>query len=130
MLLVADPDRLEQVIWAVLDNAVKYSPAGSPVAVRISLDGQRAAISVTDAGAGMDSATAHRAFDQFFRSDDARRLAPDGSGIGLYAARGLMQAMGGSAALESTLGQGTTVRLELPAEPIEEARTAEPSPSV
>jgi len=130
MLLVADPDRLEQVVWAVLDNAVKYSPAGTPVSVRISLDGQRAAISVTDEGAGMDSATAHRAFDQFFRSEAARRLAPDGSGIGLYAARGLMQAMGGSATLESTLGQGTTVRLELPAEPIEEARTAEPSPSV
>jgi signal transduction histidine kinase len=130
MLLVADPDRLEQVIWAVLDNAIKYSPAGTRVSVRISLDGQRAAISVTDEGAGMDSTTANRAFDQFFRSEAARRLAPDGSGIGLYAARGLMQAMGGSATLESTLGQGTTVRLELPAEPIEEARAPEPSSSV
>jgi signal transduction histidine kinase len=130
MLLVADPDRLEQVIWAVLDNAVKYSPAGTAVSVVISMDGQRAAISVTDEGAGMDPATAHRAFDQFFRSEAARRLAPDGSGIGLYAARGLMQAMGGSATLESILGHGTTVRLELPAEPIEEARTAERSPSV
>ena len=121
-LLVADPDRLEQVLWAVLDNAVKYSPAGSRVTVRLSAvpgeagSGMLARIAVTDEGAGMDEETRARAFEQFYRATDARRLAPDGSGVGLYAARGLMRAMGGDAGIESRLGVGSTVSLILPAE--------------
>lgn len=122
-LVVGDPDRLEQVLWAVFDNSVKYSPAGSPVDVAIvsrqspmSPDDLVCDISVTDHGAGMSPETRDRAFDQFFRSDDARRLAPDGSGVGLYAARGLVRAMGGDIVLESELGAGTTLTVTLPAE--------------
>ena len=65
----------------------------------------------------MDDATRDRAFEQFFRSESARRLAPDGSGVGLYAARGLMEAMGGSIAIESQIGRGTLVAIGVPAEP-------------
>jgi signal transduction histidine kinase len=115
-LAVADPDRLEQVLWAVLDNAVKYSPVGSPIEVRIAPAGDRLAISVRDRGTGMDDETRQRAFEQFYRSDQARRLAPDGSGVGLYAARGLMQAMGGALEVSSELGGGTTMTLLVPAE--------------
>jgi two-component system sensor histidine kinase KdpD len=124
-LVVGDPDRLEQVLWALLDNAVKYSPAGSGVRVHLVAreDGGRlvAEIAVSDEGAGMDPTTVERAFEQFFRSADARRLAPDGSGVGLYAARGLVRAMGGEMSLESRLGAGTTVRMVLPAESAAEA---------
>lgn len=119
-LLVADPDRLEQVLWAVLDNAVKYSQPGSRVTVRLSAapgeDGMSAHIAITDEGAGMNEETRQKAFEQFYRSADARRLAPDGSGVGLYAARGLMRAMGGDARIESRLGMGSTIILSLPAE--------------
>ena len=119
-LVVGDPDRLEQVLWAVLDNAVKYSPAGSGVRVMLGArrDGARyvSEIAVTDDGAGMDAATTERAFEQFYRAPDARRMAPDGSGVGLYAARGLVRAMGGDMTLESRLGAGATVRISLPAE--------------
>ena len=124
-LAVADPDRFEQVLWALLDNAVKYSPAGSAVAVR--LFGDRAAsrelqsvIQIRDEGSGMDEEAQARAFEQFYRSETARRLAPDGSGVGLYAARGLVEAMGGTIEIASRLGGGTTVTLTLPAEPLEE----------
>ena len=72
----------------------------------------------------MDDATREHAFEQFYRSSDARRLAPDGSGVGLYAARGLMRAMGGDIGLESRLGAGTTVTLTLPAEEAAEAPQA------
>jgi signal transduction histidine kinase len=116
-LAVGDPDRLEQVLWAVLDNAVKYSPEGSPIVVRVGPTDAHLAIAVRDRGAGMDEATRLRAFEQFYRSNEARRLAPDGSGIGLFAARGLMQAMGGGVEIDSQLGAGTEVRLVLPAEP-------------
>ena len=116
-LAIADPDRQEQVLWAVLDNAVKYSPAGSPVDVRIAPDGDRLALTVRDAGAGMDETTRTQAFEQFYRSDQARKLAPDGSGVGLYAARGLMEAMGGSIEIDSRLGHGASVTLRVPSEP-------------
>jgi signal transduction histidine kinase len=115
-LAVADPDRLEQVLWALLDNAVKYSPSGSPITVAIESADESVQIDVRDQGVGMDEATQQRAFDQFYRADNARRLAPDGSGIGLYAARGLMEAMGGGLRLSSRLGGGTTMTMTLPAE--------------
>lgn len=118
-LAVGDPDRLEQVLWALLDNAVKYSSAGSPVSVSIRPDGPELTITVADSGVGMDNTTRHQAFDQFFRAEDARRLAPDGSGVGLYAARGLMAAMGGSISVTSELGKGTAFTLRVPAEPSE-----------
>src|SRR4029079_11190754 len=121
-LLVADPDRLEQVLWAVLDNGDKHMPSVSQATVRLSAvpsdggSGLLARIAVTDEGAGMDEETRGRAFEQFYRSADARRLAPDGSGVGLYAVRGLMRAMGGDATIESRLGVGSTLTLILPAE--------------
>jgi signal transduction histidine kinase len=119
-LAVGDPDRLEQVLWAVLDNAVKYSPAGSRIGASVdaSSPGQLA-ITITDAGPGMDNSTRSHAFEQFYRSDQARRMAPDGSGVGLYAARGLMEAMGGSIDVASELGSGTTITVRIPAEPSE-----------
>jgi signal transduction histidine kinase len=133
-LVAADPDRVEQVLWALLDNAVKYSPAGTTVRVVVSArpapngQGLLSEVSIRDAGVGMSPATRERAVEQFFRSDEARRLVPDGSGIGLYAARGLVQAMGGSLRIESEAGAGTNVTITLPAEP--EAETfAESDPS-
>jgi signal transduction histidine kinase len=128
-LVVADPDRLEQVLWALLDNAVKYSPAGSTIRVHLALvqargDDRLSEIAISDEGVGMDSTTLAKAFEQFFRSDDARRLVPDGSGIGLYAARGLMEAMGGGISIESEARVGTTVRLTLPAETTDEEAIA------
>jgi len=64
----------------------------------------------------MDPPDRAQAFDQFYRSENARRMAPDGSGVGLYAARGLIEAMGGTVTLTSSLGHGTTVSIQLPAE--------------
>jgi signal transduction histidine kinase len=116
-LAVADEDRLEQVLWAVLDNAVKYSPPQSRVAAKIEAQDGMLAVTIQDRGAGMDTTTRERAFEQFYRSDAARRLAPDGSGVGLYAASGLMRAMGGRIEITSDVGEGTAVTLHVPAEP-------------
>ncbi len=115
-LAVADPDRLEQVFWAVLTNAVKYSPSGSPIDVTIRGGDDTIAIDVRDQGAGMDAETQAHAFDQFYRSSQARKMAPDGSGVGLYAARGLVEAMAGSIGVTSELGKGTTITIRIPAE--------------
>ena len=119
-LAVGDPDRFEQVLWAVLDNAVKYSPPSSEITVRVAAGSTPdwLEVAVADRGGGMPPGLRERAFDQFFRSDEARRAAPDGSGIGLYAARGLMEAMGGTIDLEGGAEDGTLVRIRLPAEPV------------
>jgi len=131
-LVVGDPDRLEQVLWAVLDNAVKYSHPGSTVRVRVTAAGAgarreqpMAEIAVSDEGIGMDGTTRRRAFEQFYRSPDARSLATDGSGIGLYAAHGLVTAMGGQIRLASRPGEGSTVVVTLPAEAADEADEAD-----
>ena len=124
LLTVGDPDRLEQVLWAVLDNAVKYSPPGSPVEVRVNYlareEEPRTNVVIHDEGHGMDDETRVRAFEQFYRGAAARRSVPDGSGVGLYAARGLMQAMDGALEIASRLGEGTWVTLSLPGEPPED----------
>ena len=78
-------------------------------------------MTVRDEGVGMDATTAASAFEQFYRAPQARKLAPDGSGVGLYAARGLTEAMGGSISVESALGSGTAITISLPAEPSEAA---------
>ena len=71
-LVVGDADRFEQVLWAVLDNAVKYSPAGSPIAIRLGAGNAGGELSteveITDQGAGMDATTLAHAFDQFYRA--------------------------------------------------------------
>lgn len=115
-LAVGDPDRFEQVLWALLDNALKYSPDGSPIEVLVKSENGALMTTVRDYGTGMDEETGRRAFDQFYRAPQARRLAPDGSGVGLYAAKGLVEAMGGSISLEAALGTGTSVLIRLPAE--------------
>ncbi len=116
-LAIGDPDRFEQALWALLDNAVKYSPAGSEIEIRIVPGERSVAVEVRDHGRGMSDTTQRRAFDQFFRSEDARAAVPDGSGIGLYTARGLLRAMDGDITVSSRLGDGSTFRVTLPAEP-------------
>ena len=120
-LAVGDPDRFEQVLWALLDNAVKYSPPGSPITVAVAPSAGEVSVTVRDEGAGMDDETVAHAFEQFYRAPQARKLAPDGSGVGLYAARGLIEAMGGSISVESALGTGSAITTRLPAEPSEAA---------
>ena len=124
-LAVGDPDRFEQVMWALLDNATKYSPAGSAIEVTVApADGSRLSVTVADHGRGMSPETQRRAFEQFYRAADARNAAPDGSGIGLYAARGLIGAMGGSISIVSALGSGSAFTVVLPAEPASEESDA------
>ncbi|HET9498072.1 MAG TPA: HAMP domain-containing sensor histidine kinase, partial [Candidatus Limnocylindria bacterium] len=129
-LAVGDPDRFEQVLWALLDNAVKYSPPGTEIRVRLTgrpgpSSDLVSELSVHDAGPGIAAADRERAFDQFFRGEHARRMVPDGSGIGLYAARGLVEAMHGRLTLASEPGDGTTFLITLLAEPTEPDAGAE-----
>lgn len=118
---LADPALLEQALVNVLDNAVKYSPPGSPPVVRVEAGAGRVCISVADEGMGIPPEDLPHVFDSFYRARRGDR-APPGTGLGLAIARGLVEAMGGTIEAQSPRpdvpadgAPGTAVTLRLPA---------------
>jgi signal transduction histidine kinase/HAMP domain-containing protein len=119
-LAVADPDQLDQVLWALLDNAVKYG-AGSPVRVDVAVDPptSRLALTIADRGPGVAEADRDRLFARFARGSEP--AADGGSGLGLYVSRELCRAMDGELVLEpSRTGEGAAFTITLPGEPGDE----------
>jgi signal transduction histidine kinase len=119
-LAVADPDQLDQVLWALLDNAVKYG-AGTPTKARIMADAGAGQVRVTifDGGPGVAEEDRERLFTRFERGSGAS--ADGGSGLGLYVSRELCRAMGGDLTLEpSEPGRGAAFTIVLPGESADE----------
>lgn len=111
----ADEMRLTQVLENLLSNAVKYSLGGAQVRVTLAVVGEGVRVSVSDRGRGMTPEQLARAFDKFYRSDTADS-APSGTGLGLFIAKSIIAAHGGSLSAESRLGEGTTMCFILPLE--------------
>jgi PAS domain S-box-containing protein len=107
-----DPHRLERVFVNLLTNGLKYSRPGTPVLVDVRGAGARVEIEVSDEGEGIDPADLPHVFDRFFRTRKARRT--DGLGLGLYIARMLVEAHGGTIEAHSEAGRGTRFRVLLP----------------
>jgi signal transduction histidine kinase len=119
-LAVADPDQLDQVLWALLDNAVKYG-GRTPVSIEIDVDASasRLRMTVSDHGLGVAESDLPRLFGRFVRG--AERSPDEGSGLGLYVSRELCRAMGGDLFLEPpAAGRGAAFSIHLPAESAEE----------
>ena len=108
-----DPDRIQQVLVNLLDNAVKYG-GGTPVTVKVEEVTRGVRVSVTDRGPGIMSADRDRIFEKFFRADPQLTHAPSGTGLGLYISRELARRMGGRLYLDSAPSAGATFVLELP----------------
>ncbi len=109
------PDLFGELLGALIDNAFKYSAAGTPVAVRVGRDSQAVWVEVEDRGCGIAPDEVPHLFRPFFRSEAARRLGAPGVGLGLAVAARIVAALGGSIAVESEVGCGTRVRVRLPA---------------
>jgi two-component system phosphate regulon sensor histidine kinase PhoR len=111
----ADHDRLLQVLINLVDNAIKYTPAGGTVTVRArpTADG-RVELSVSDTGIGIPPADLPRITERFYRVDKARSRELGGTGLGLAIVKHLVLAHGGDLAIDSEEGRGTTVRVLLP----------------
>ena len=109
----ADPDKVEQVLTNLVENAAKY---GSPVAMQVTGEAQGAmvAVAVRDTGEGIPEDDLPRVFTKFFRRDHGR---PNGTGLGLWISRGLVEAHGGELTASSVLGAGSTFRFTLPTRP-------------
>jgi two-component system sensor histidine kinase BaeS len=110
----ADPDRLQQVLLILIDNAVKHTPAGGSVDVRVGRHGQSAQLEVVDTGSGIAAEHLPRIFDRFYRADKARARERGGSGLGLAIAKMLVEAHDGQLQLTSTVGAGTQATVTLP----------------
>jgi signal transduction histidine kinase len=111
---LVDADRMRQVLRILIDNAVKYSPAGREVRLRVTGDDTRIQIEVCDTGSGIPPEHLPHLFERFYRVDQARSRAVGGTGLGLPIARALIEAQGGSIRLTSVVDQGTTVTITLP----------------
>ena len=117
-LAVADPDQLDQVLWALLDNAVKYGGREGKIEVEVTADEatSRLHLTITDHGSGISAADRKRVFTRFTRG--AAQTSGDGTGLGLYVSRQLLRKMGGELTLEPAgQGSGATFRITLPGEP-------------
>jgi two-component system sensor histidine kinase BaeS len=111
-----DGPRLERVLGNLLGNAIKYSPEGGEVTIRIPREGngdaEVAVLSVEDRGVGIPQADLSLIFERFRRSGNVERFA--GSGIGLAGAKRIVELHGGTIAVTSTEGQGSTFTVRLP----------------
>jgi heavy metal sensor kinase len=110
-LVPADRLVLRQALINLVDNAIKFSPAGGSVRIRIGESSERATVDVIDSGPGVSSEARDRIFDRFYRQGDA---TASGTGLGLSLAKGGVEAIGGELTLERSGSDGSTFRITLP----------------
>jgi heavy metal sensor kinase len=108
-----DRARLKQVIVNLLDNAIKYTPAGGSVRLRVSGANSDALLVVEDSGIGIPAEAAPHVFERFYRADKARSRQMGGAGLGLAIVKSIVTAHGGEVAVESVEGQGSRFRVRL-----------------
>lgn len=112
--LAGDEDRLKQLLLILLDNALKYTPAGGEVRLSMQQQPEQAEVTVSDSGIGIPAEALPHVFERFYRADSARSRDPGGSGLGLAIARTIARQHGGDIAIRSQAAQGTTVTVRLP----------------
>jgi two-component system OmpR family sensor kinase/two-component system sensor histidine kinase BaeS len=115
--VLVDPQRLEQVVGNLLDNALRYLPDDSHLGISIHLSGQEVEITVADNGPGVAEDELPLIFNRFWRSDKSRTRLTGGAGLGLAIARQLIEAQGGTIVATNRPEGGLQIRLRLPAAP-------------
>jgi two-component system phosphate regulon sensor histidine kinase PhoR len=110
----ADAARLQEVLYNLLDNAVKYSRPGGKVRLEATRRDDKVVLSVNDTGVGIPEADLPRIFERFYRADKARSRELGGTGLGLSIVKHIAQMHGGTVEAESTVGRGTSIRVVLP----------------
>jgi len=114
LLMVGDPDRVEDIISILLDNASKYTPPLGKVTVQTRRKRDNVLIEVADTGQGIPAEDLPRIFDRFFRSEASRAAGEGGFGLGLAILRSIVESMGGEIHVASTVAEGTVITVRLP----------------
>lgn len=114
VMVEGDRARLKQLTVNLLDNAIKYTPPGGRIDVRVAARGDMAILEVTDNGIGIPAEALPRVFERFFRADKARSRELGGAGLGLAIVKSICAAHGGRVEVESKEGQGSRFTVELP----------------
>jgi PAS domain S-box-containing protein len=114
VLIDGDVVRLEQVLHNLVANAIKYSPEGGPVVVRLERDGDQARIAVIDRGIGIPKTDQSQLFERFYRASNADFRHLSGMGIGLFVVKEIVGLHSGTVGVSSTEGEGSTFTVTLP----------------
>ena len=114
ILVQGDIETLRQLVDNLLDNAIKYTPAGGNIRLGLSEQGHHAVLEVQDSGVGLAPSHRERIFERFYRVDRARSRELGGTGLGLSIVKHVALSHGGQVSVESTLGAGSTFRVTLP----------------
>jgi len=109
------PEELADLLRNLVGNAIRYTPSGGSVELRMDVEGDEVMVEVEDTGIGIGEADLPRVFDEFYRSFQARQLVPGGSGLGLPIVKAVVERHGGRIVLESREGKGTCAKVWLPA---------------
>jgi signal transduction histidine kinase len=113
-ILFFDESKIRQVVMNFIDNAIYYSKEHSTITITLEIEDAEAVLKVLDTGIGVPQAEQAHIFTKFFRAVNARRQRPDGTGVGLFLAKKVIVAHGGSMVFESTEGEGSTFGFRLP----------------
>ncbi|MBI4511208.1 MAG: PAS domain S-box protein [Deltaproteobacteria bacterium] len=109
-----DPERLEQVVMNLIDNAIRYSPDGGLIRIRLGMHEGEAHLQVQDFGLGIPEGMRERVFERFFRAHAGTRSNYGGMGVGLFVCRSIVELHGGRIWVESKEGEGSTFHVALP----------------
>ena len=110
----AGEEELEKVLNNLISNAIKYTPTGGNISVRLAVTGKQAILRVKDNGIGISSDDLPKIFGEFFRTREAKMIDPDGRGLGLPFVKKIVETLGGTIRVESEKGQGTEFIVNLP----------------
>jgi signal transduction histidine kinase len=112
--VLGEASRLAQLLDNLVSNAVKFTPSGGRVTVRVARREDRALVEVSDSGIGIPRGERDRLFERFFRASTVSERQIEGTGLGLYITKAIVEAHNGRITVESEEGEGTTFRVELP----------------
>ena len=113
-MVIADTRAVEQVLGQLIENAIKYSPDGGPVRITADVHPDVVAVQVRDKGIGLGPGDAERVFNRYYRARTSATADIKGVGLGLYIARQLVEAMGGTIRCSGARGEGSTFEFTLP----------------
>ena len=112
--VLIDTEKMRAVLQNLLENAVKYTSPGGKIEIDFQVVGEFMKISIKDNGIGISEEDKENIFNRFFRAQNAVKIETDGSGLGLFIAKGIIEKHGGKIWFESSLGQGTTFSFTIP----------------